>query len=916
MKTKKIVSLIAVFTLLFSICFAVSANADGEERTLHIKNKDDLKDLARNCSLDSYSNGLTVILDADINLKQEKFKPIPVFNGTFEGNGHSITGFKLGTDGSNQGLFRYIRDNGTVKDLSVKGTVKPQNSRCQVGGIAGVNYGKILNCNFNGLVEGLNYVGGIAGISYGKVENCTFEGRINGKRCTGGIAGYSSGILRGCENFGQVNTQITEGGIELSNFNLSAILDDLSITTAEDSQIVSDTGGIAGYSQGTVIQCVNNGTIGYQRYGYNIGGIAGRQSYFIGDCTNNGLVQGRKDVGGIVGQMEPFLVLITRNEIGNAVNALTGATQAALSNLSANTGPVKNAMDQINTSGKEAGKAAEEIWKGKDIPENWEKIETAMDGMYNGMGNLSYAVQSTISDAAGDFQSVNSAASVVLGLLSNAVSGKLNWFDYNDISECYENQDVTDLEGKVLNCVNYAEIEGDQSVGGIAGSMEVENEFDLDSTLKQVIGKSLELDAIASLKYDSKCVCINNANNGKINGNKENTGGIVGFHDTGTIVNCKNLADIKSDGIYVGGVAGSSYSMIDNCYSMCTLFGTEYVGGIAGLGKIVTDCGTLVRMDNVTACCGAIAGYIDIKDFNNFSGNTFVSDTLGAIDGISYSGYCVPVDYSTFVKNENLPDELRNLSMTFKADGVVIKKINFTYGGKISNSQIPAVPEKPGYTGRWQKFNKDKVFFGETIEAVYTTRKSAIASDRKFDKYNLSMIILEGDFNEDVVLNVEPYTGVTPVIEDGEVLEAWTVSLDNEDENVGEYTLRYRLPVSEFENCIIELYRLEEDGSWTKIDAEDFGNYAGFKNDAKKVTFCAVEVISKQITAVIVIIPVVILLIVIVIAIKLVKRKKKKADSSEKKTQSAETSENKSADKDGAKSEDVSEKLEKTDDSW
>ena len=40
------------------------------------------------------------------------------------------------------------------------------------------------------------------------------------------------------------------------------------------------------------------------------------------------------------------------------------------------------------------------------------------------------------------------------------------------------------------------------------------------------------------------------------------------------------------------------------------------------------------------------------------------------------------------------------------------------------------------------------------------------------------------------------------------------------------------------------------------------------------------------------------------------------ADSSGKKTQSAETSENKPADKDGAKSEDVSEKLEKTDDSW
>ena len=42
---------------------------------------------------------------------------------------------------------------------------------------------------------------------------------------------------------------------------------------------------------------------------YTIGGIAGRQSGLVTGCTNWGTALGRKDVGGIVGQMEPYIEL-------------------------------------------------------------------------------------------------------------------------------------------------------------------------------------------------------------------------------------------------------------------------------------------------------------------------------------------------------------------------------------------------------------------------------------------------------------------------------------------------------------------------------------------------------------------------------------------------------------------------------
>ena len=82
----------------------------------------------------------------------------------------------------------------------------------------------------------------------------------------------------------------------------------ISITESE-AEIFSgeDTGGIAGYSDGVIIGCSNYGRVGYEHTGYNIGGIAGRQSGVVTSCTNIGTVYGRKDVGGIVGQMEPYI---------------------------------------------------------------------------------------------------------------------------------------------------------------------------------------------------------------------------------------------------------------------------------------------------------------------------------------------------------------------------------------------------------------------------------------------------------------------------------------------------------------------------------------------------------------------------------------------------------------------------------
>lgn len=86
-----------------------------------------------------------------------------------------------------------------------------------------------------------------------------------------------------------------------------------------------DIGGICSYSQGTVVNCTQYGVVGYPSIGYNVGGILGRNRGYVATCRNEGHIQGRKDVGGIVGQMEPdYLATLSTQfqQLGNQVDSL------------------------------------------------------------------------------------------------------------------------------------------------------------------------------------------------------------------------------------------------------------------------------------------------------------------------------------------------------------------------------------------------------------------------------------------------------------------------------------------------------------------------------------------------------------------------------------------------------------------
>ena len=296
-------------TLLVSLAlpaFAEDAEPLPEEKpAVHITTVDELLQLARDCSLDTYSTHRTVLLDADLDLVGQGFAGIPIFNGTFDGQGHTISNLNLVQDGSVVGFFRYLESDAVVQNLTLQGRVMPEGSRRTVGSVAGSNAGTVKNCSFVGVSSGVSMVGGIVGqnLSGGAVDGCTATGSVYGAHFVGGIAGDNHGVIANCVNKASVNTKVEQNEIDISSLTLKDLIG------TENVADITDIGGVAGSSAGVVKNCQNLGTVGYQHMGYNVGGIVGSQTGYVTACTNYGTVYARKEAGGIVGQMEPNSIL-------------------------------------------------------------------------------------------------------------------------------------------------------------------------------------------------------------------------------------------------------------------------------------------------------------------------------------------------------------------------------------------------------------------------------------------------------------------------------------------------------------------------------------------------------------------------------------------------------------------------------
>lgn len=152
---------------------------------------------------------LNCTLTADINMTGKEWTPVgnsgQTYNGTFDGQGHTITGLDISSPSEAVALFHNIGGGGKVMNLQLKYVT--YNGSTAMGGIAHGNNGTITACSVMGTLTNTTNngaVGGIAAINYGTITACWFNGTITGGSNVGGIAvfnlnaGSYSGKIAAC----------------------------------------------------------------------------------------------------------------------------------------------------------------------------------------------------------------------------------------------------------------------------------------------------------------------------------------------------------------------------------------------------------------------------------------------------------------------------------------------------------------------------------------------------------------------------------------------------------------------------------------------------------------------------------------------------------------------------------------------
>lgn len=422
---KRLISILMIVVLVAAGIPAAPVLAAGGQEYIYIRNTEDLLKFSKKCNSDSWSYGKTVVLTDNLDLTGIKFEPVQVFAGTFDGNNHTISGVEYVGSGYAEGFFRFITADGTVKNLTVCGSIESDNKEECTGGICGVNAGKLVGCTFRGVVNGKSETGGIAGEneSTGSIRYCYAYGSITGYDGTGGIVGRNFGTISSCCNNAGVNSdnswlvEADEGGLEWILENRKEV----SLVNG------TDIGGIAGFSKGLIEDCTNCGVVGYEHNGYNIGGIAGRQSGQVLRCVNEGKVYGRKDVGGIVGQMEPFIHVDEAQSLSEAVQELHDRIEKMLDDIDATQNVLDgdfddlrshsdHALDQSRSIMDQLGDFAEQNVDSAN--ELMDRIEYVVEHLPEIMDQVKASVEK-IDDVSKDLEKVNEDLDVIGKLKEN-----------------------------------------------------------------------------------------------------------------------------------------------------------------------------------------------------------------------------------------------------------------------------------------------------------------------------------------------------------------------------------------------------------------------------------------------------------------------------------------------------------------
>ena len=232
-------------------------------------------------------------LVCDIDLGGAEWTPIGTkedpFTGEFDGNGYTVSNFKITTGRAYVGLFGYNK--GVIENLGVENfTVNVSYTyNVYAGGLVGYNSGSILNSYAAGEVSATAtasssnsnaYAGGLVGYNNsGDITNSYAAGDVS---ATSSRSDAYAGGLVGYNNSGTITNSYAAG-------NVSATA--TATSTSTSSYFYAYAGGLVGYNSGSILNSYATGTVSAtatatysSTYAY-AGGLVGFNN--SGDITNS-----------------------------------------------------------------------------------------------------------------------------------------------------------------------------------------------------------------------------------------------------------------------------------------------------------------------------------------------------------------------------------------------------------------------------------------------------------------------------------------------------------------------------------------------------------------------------------------------------------------------------------------------------
>ncbi len=654
---------------------------DVEYEIIPISTAQDLLDLADQCHEDSWSVNKIAELQNDINLTGFSFTSIPIWNGIFRGNGNSISGYEYGGGGYVTGFFRYVGDKGLVQDLNLAGSITAVGDQQITGTIAGINQGEIRDCTFTGTVSGKSETGGIVGINQpgGLIYRCTNTGRVSGYYYTGGIVGKNCSYVIQCTNSGNVND--SDKWVAEDDEMTADILSALKNVDRASLQSGTDTGGIAGYSMGTMSRCVNEGTVGYPHVGYNVGGIAGRSSGIVKSCTNTGKVYGKRDVGGILGQSEPYIETNQAESVRSSVETLNDLITQAADDAEHASAVIQSDLRRLQRASESTLDKATEISKSAADKAAFTKPELSTDKLQQlakdgadlqelGVDpeKLKADAEKLKDQAAEDAENAEERARQLEQDVQNGTLGNNVTADQEQVKSDYE---ALTAQMKSLNsALSTLNSHADSLTSELRSDVSaVNDQVDTTYTLVTDIVNGVKEEGVTYLFKDVSEQALNLApmglvmtctNTGWIKADSD-CGGIVGrmgidednvennvvilmkpdagetYTITNVVMDCKNDGFVEGRTDNVGGIAGRmDHGLVTGSfgYGSVSSEGGSYLGGIAGYSEgTIADSFVLSQLSGnhylggITGYGKAIRGCVSMPVIEAYSG------TCGAVAG-------------------------------------------------------------------------------------------------------------------------------------------------------------------------------------------------------------------------------------------------------------------------------------------